>query len=281
LSGDSSEDVLLRNGDVLTVRQIAQWNDLGSSVTVRGEVQHPASYGIQPGERLSELLQRCGGFTPQAYPYGAVLIRREVRDLEMTSHTELVNRIKKEASYLKTLPEGDADQKNAKLTAVAQTETTLQQLETTPPIGRVLIHIPSDTRNWDKSAADVQLRDGDELVIPKKPNYILVSGQVFNPTAVSYVAGRSAKWYLSQSGGLTQIADKSAVFVIRADGSVLSAKNNSTFWSGDPMNAALKPGDSIIVPEKAPKISNRNWAMLMQAAQVASSVALTVAYIHP
>jgi polysaccharide export outer membrane protein len=281
LSGDSSEDVLLRNGDVLTVRQIAQWNDLGSSITVRGEVQHPATYGIQPGERLSSLLQRCGGFTPQAYPYGAVLLRREVRDLEMTSHTELVNRIKKEESYLKTLPEGDADQKNAKLTAVAQTETTLQQLETTPPIGRVLIHIPSDTKSWDKSAADVQLRDGDELVIPKKPNYILVSGQVFNPTAVSYVAGRSAKWYLSQSGGLTQIADKSAVFVIRADGSVLSAKNNSTFWSGDPMNAALKPGDSIIVPEKAARVGTRNWSVVMQMAQIASSAALTVAYIHP
>ena len=284
LSGDSSEDVLLRNGDVLTVRQIAQWNDLGSSVTVRGEVQHPASYGIQPGERLSSLLKRCGGFTPQAYPYGAVLIRREVRDLEMTSHIELVNRIKKEEIYLKTLPEGDADQKNAKLTAVAQTETALQQLEATAPIGRVLIHIPPDIKNWDKlsnTAADVQLRSGDELVIPKKPNYILVSGQVFNPTAVSYVAGRSAKWYLSQSGGLTQIADKSAVFVIRADGSVLSAKNNSGFWMGDPMSAVLKAGDSIIVPEKAPRIGTRNWPVIMQAAQVASSVALTVAYIHP
>lgn len=283
LSGDASEDVLLRNGDVLTVRQIAQWNDLGSSVTVRGEVQHPASYGIEPGERLSSLLKRCGGFTPQAYPYGAVLIRREVRDLEMTSHDELVNRIKREETYLKTLPESDPDQKNAKLTAVAQTETTLQQLEATPPIGRVLIHIPPDIKNWDKlsKTADVQLRDGDELVIPKKPNYILVSGQVFNPTAVSYIAGRSAKWYLSQSGGLTQVADKSAVFVVRADGSVLSAKNNSEFWMGDPMNAALKPGDSIIVPEKAPKIGTRNWSLIMQAAQVASSAALTVAYIHP
>ena len=284
LSGDASEDVLLRNGDVLTVRQIAQWNDLGSSVTVRGEVQHPASYGIEPGERLSSLLKRCGGFTPQAYPYGAVLVRREVRDLEMTSHIELVNRFKKEESYLKSLPESDADQKSAKLAAIAQSETTLQQLESTPPIGRVVIHLPSDMRSFDKLAktnADVLLRDGDELVIPKKPNYVMVNGQVFNPTAVSYIPGRSAKWYLSQSGGLTQIADKSAVFVVRADGSVLSAKNNSGFWMGDPMSAVLKPGDSIIVPEKAPKIGNRNWATVLQAAQVASSVALTVAYIHP
>jgi polysaccharide export outer membrane protein len=284
LSGDSSEDVPLRNGDVLTIRQVAQWNDLGSSVTVRGEVQHPASYGIEPGERLSSLLKRCGGFSPQAYPYGAVLIRREVRDLEMTSHIELVNRVKQEQTYLKTLPETDADQKNAKLSAIAQTETTLQQLEATPPIGRVVIHLPSDMRSVNKltnTSADVPLRDGDELVIPKKPNYILVNGEVFNPTAVSYLPGRSAKWYLSQSGGLTQIADKNAVFVIRGDGSVLSAKNNSGFWSGNPMSAVLNPGDSIVVPEKAPKIGTRNWAAIMQTASVASSVALAVAYIHP
>ena len=119
------------------------------------------------------------------------------------------------------------------------------------------------------------------LIIPKKANYVLVSGQVFNPTAVSYVPGRSAKWYLSQSGGLTQFADRNAVFVLRADGSVLAAKNNSGFWSGDPMNAVLRPGDSIVVPEKAPKLATRNWSVLLQAAQVASSAALAVAYIHP
>jgi polysaccharide biosynthesis/export protein len=284
LSGDSGEDVELYNGDVLTVRQIAQWNDLGSSVTVRGEVQHPAGYGIEPGERLSSLLKRCGGFTREAYPYGAVLIRREVRDLEMTSHLELVNRVKKEEGYLRALPESDADQKNAKLTAVAQVETTLQQLEATPPIGRLVIHLPAGLKSLDKltnTSADVPLRDGDELIVPKKPNYVLVNGQVFNPTAVSYLPGRSARWYLSQSGGVTPIADKSAVFVVRADGSVLSAKNNSVFWLGDPMSAVLKPGDSIIVPEKAPKIGSRNWALIMQGAQVAASAALTVAYIHP
>jgi polysaccharide export outer membrane protein len=284
LNGDAKEDMGLRNGDVLTIRQVPQWDDLGSSVMVRGEVQHPATYGIEPGERLSSLLQRCGGFTSQSNPYGAVLVRREVRDLEMRSHTELIERLKGEERYLKSLPEGDSDQKSLKLTAVAQTETTLQQLQANPPVGRVVIHIPADANNlasFAKTPADIQLRSGDEIIIPKKNNYVMVNGQVFNPTAVSYVPGRSAKWYLSQSGGLTQLADKSAAFVVRADGSVLSSKNNSGFWSGDPMSAVLKPGDSIVVPEKAPKVGTRNWIPLLQAAQVASSVALTVAYIHP
>jgi len=281
LSGDVNENVSLKNGDVLAIRQIPQWNDLGASVTVKGEVQHPASYGVEPGERLSSVLKRCNGFTPEAYPYGAVLLRQEVREVEMKSHLELVNRLKAEQDYLKAMPESDDGQKQAKLTAIAQTDTTLEQLEATPPVGRVVIHIPSDLKHLAKTPADIQLRDGDVLIIPKKANYVVVSGQVFNPTAVSYVPGRSAKWYLSQSGGFTQIADKSAVFVLRADGSVLSAKNNSGFWFGDPMSSVLKPGDSIVVPEKAPKLAPRNWTALMQAAQVASSAALTVAYIHP
>ncbi len=281
LSGDVNDNLPLRNGDVLAVRQIPQWNDLGASVTVKGEVQHPATYGIEPGEKLSSLLARCNGFTSQAFPYGAVLIRQEVRELEMRSHRELVSRLKNEERYLKAMPEGDTDQKNAKLAAITQTDTVLEQLEATAPVGRVVIHIPSDSKRLAKTAADISLRDGDVLVIPKKTNYVVVSGQVFNPTAVSYLPNKSAKWYLSQSGGLTQIADKGAVFVVRADGSVLSAKNNSGFWMGDPMNAVLKPGDSIVVPEKAPKIAGRNWAPILQAAQVASSVALTAAYIHP
>ena len=281
LSGDTNEDIQLHNGDVLAIRQIPQWNDLGASVVVRGEVEHPATYGIEPGERLSSLLDRCGGFTKEAYPHGAVLIRNEVRELEMKYHLELVNRVKAEQTYLRTLPEGDTDQKNAKLTAIAQTETALQQLQATPPVGRVVVHISSDLRKFAHTSADLTLRDGDELIIPKQANYVTVSGQVFNPTAVGYVPGRSARWYLSQSGGVTQVADKNAAFVVRADGSVLSAKNNSGLFSGDPMNAVLQPGDAIVVPEKAPKIGTRNWSTILQAAQVASTAALTIGYLHP
>jgi polysaccharide export outer membrane protein len=276
LTGDANEDVALRNGDVLTVRQLPQWGDLGASVAVRGEVQHPASYGIQPGEHLSSLLERCGGFTDQAYPYGAVLARREVREIEMKSRAQLVQRMKAEQVQLAALPDGEA-----KLTALSQAQTALQQLEANAPIGRVVIHIPPDVSKLAKSQFDVALRDGDELFIPKKANYIMVAGQVFNPTAVGYLPSRSAKWYLTQAGGLTQVADKKAAFVIRADGSVISEKSNSGLWSGDPMSAVLRPGDSIIVPEKALRVASRNWATVFQAAQVASSLALTVAYFHP
>jgi protein involved in polysaccharide export with SLBB domain len=282
LSGESNENKLLRDGDVLTVRQNPGWNDIGASMTVRGEVQHPGPFGIRAGEKLSSVLERAGGFSPEAYPYGAVLMRREVREMEMSTRLELIRRVKEQQMYIKTLPETDQDQKNGKLTAIAETETTLDQLQANLPVGRVVIHIRSDMNAWRNTSADVPVRDGDVLVVPKKADYVSINGQVYNPTAVSYRPGHSARWYLSQAGGFTGMANKKAVFVIRGDGSVLAAKNNSSdFWMGDPLGATLRPGDTIVVPELAPRIGGRNWQNLFQAGQLAASAALAVAYIHP
>lgn len=282
MHGDAKEDLPLHDGDVLTIRQNPGWNDIGAMITLKGEVQHPGTYGIRPGARLSSVLARAGGFDAQAYPYGAVLMRRDVRELELQSRAELLQRVKAEQVSLKALPENDADQKNAKLNAIAETETTLQQLQANPPVGRVVIHIQPDLKEWRDTPRDVAVRDGDVLFVPKKAGYVMVNGQVFNPTAVGYLSGRSAKWYLSQAGGLTAMADKKAVFVIRADGSVIASKNNTSgWWMGDPLSASLRPGDMVVVPEKPPKVGGRNWATVMQSAQLASSVALAVAYIHP
>jgi protein involved in polysaccharide export with SLBB domain len=281
LIGDERANVALRDGDVLTIRQNPGWNDIAASATVKGEVEHAGSYGIKPGERLSSLLARAGGFGPQAYPYGVVLMRREVRDLEIKSRSELVERVKLEQANLKALPENTPDEKNAKLTTLAQTQTALNQLQESQPIGRVVVHIQPNVNAWRNTEADVPVRDGDVLLVPKKADYVAVTGQVFNPTAIGFRSGRSARWYLAQAGGLTQLADKKAAFVIRADGSVIGSKNNPGFWSGDPMEAVLKPGDSIVVPERALNVGVRNWSNIFQAAQVASSLAFAVAYFKP
>ena len=237
VNGNPTEDVPLRGGDVLAIRQVPGWTDVGASVKVGGEVMHPSTFGIQPGERLSAVLERAGGYTSNAYPYGALLVRREVREVEMKAQTDLILRIKTQKTMLTSLPENDQDQRNAGQTAISQADATLTELGSRTPAGRVVVHIQQNIAEWKNTSADITLRDGDALFIPKNPNTILITGQVFNPTAVSTQGSRSARWYLSQAGGLTPMADKKAVFVIRADGSVIAAKNNSSeWWSGDPLS---------------------------------------------
>src|SRR5260370_13545111 len=135
-------------------------------------------------------------------------MRREVRDLEMKFHMELVERVKAQQVTLKALPETDADQKNAKLTAVGQTEATLAQLQTSAPIGRVVMQISPHIKAWQNTAADVPVRDGDVLFVPKKAGYVMVNGQVFNPTAFSYRPAHSAKRYLTHAARVTPNAYK-------------------------------------------------------------------------
>jgi polysaccharide export outer membrane protein len=277
LAGDPKSNVSLSNGDVLSIRQLPGWNDLGASITVKGEVEHPGTYGIRPGERLSSILQRAGGFQPSAYPYGALLQRSQVRELEMKQRNEMIIQVKGIENNLRLMPDTDPRQKQAKETALAQYQTTLDQLSENPPVGRVAIHISSNVSHWKNTADDVEVRAGDILVVPKKPSYVMVSGQVYNPTAVSYRPGRSAKWYLSQSGGPTQLANKKAIFVIRADGSVIGT--NGSMWSGSSLNAVLQPGDTVVVPEKAVG-GGINWQNVFSAAQVATSVASVAVIAH-
>jgi protein involved in polysaccharide export with SLBB domain len=271
--GKEDSNAVLNNGDVLTVAQVPGWGDLGASITIRGEVVHPGSYGIRPGERLSSVLQRAGGFAPGAYPYGSVLLRPEVQKIEQRSYGELMQRVREQQANLKLTATSavDPDQKLSAESALVQWQTTLDNLTASPPTGRVTIQVTSNIKNWANTSGDITVRSGDVLVVPKRPSYVLVQGQVYGATAVAYRPGKSAKWYLGQAGGTTNMANKKATFVIRADGTVIGS--HSSFWiSGDGLSVALQPGDMVVVPEKAlggPPV----WKAVFQNAQVLSSIA--------
>jgi protein involved in polysaccharide export with SLBB domain len=276
LAGLVDSDVRLHDGDVLTIRELAGWNDIGSLITVKGEVMHPGDYGIEEGERLSSVLKRAGGLRADAYPYGAILERRQVREFEEKNRAALIREVQGQQSTLKLIADvGDADQKLAKDAALEQWHATLDQLENTPPAGRLVIHISKNVSKWAGTPADIEVRAGDILLFPKTPTYVMVNGQVYNPTAISYRPGKSAGWYLRQAGGPTHMANRKAVFVVRADGSVTGGKGSGEWFSGDVLSAELRPGDIVFVPEKALGGSPA-WKNTIQAAQLMSSIAIAV-----
>jgi protein involved in polysaccharide export with SLBB domain len=101
----------------------------------------------------------------------------------------------------------------------------------------------------------------------------VVSGAVYNPTAVTFKPGRSAGWYLQQAGGVSTQGNKKAVFVVRADGSVIGG--NGGMFSAGVEGAELRPGDMVVVPDKAFSASSR-WKNILQGAQLAYAVGIAI-----
>ncbi len=273
MAGDTAADVPLHDGDVLSVGRQAGWDDRGAFVTVKGEVAHPGSFGIHEGERLSSVLQRAGGFRGDAYVYGTILERKEVREIEDKGRSDLIARVEQEGMELKSMPETDPDQKMAKGAALLQWQSTLEKLQSTPPAGRLVVHISGKIKDWAGGPWDVRLHAHDVLIIPRIPDYVMVNGAVYNQTAVTYRSGKNAEWYLRQAGGPTNIADKKSIFVVRADGSVAGGKGG--LFNGGALDAEIRPGDMVVVPEKALSGGSK-WRQVLESSQLASAVGVAI-----
>jgi len=276
LRADHSADVPLKPGDVLTVHQITGWDDIGSAIRVEGEVAHPGSYGIQQGERLSSILRRAGGFRETSYPEGAILLRDEVRVFEEKSREELIRQIETSSAAARIRPNlGSGDQSSTLQLIAAQQQEVVSRLKRQPPSGRLVIHVTSDLAAWENTSADIEVRAGDVLRIPKRPGFVLVSGQVYNSSAITFAPDKTATWYLRRSGGPTEMANRRDIFIIRANGSVVG-RHSGSWPDHDVMSAKMEPGDVLVVPQKILGTSVF-WRNLLTVAQVSSSVAITAA----
>jgi protein involved in polysaccharide export with SLBB domain len=274
VSGDRTADVALKPGDILTIHQISGWADIGNSVTLEGEVDHPGSYGFQEGERLSSVLRRAGGFRGSAYPDGAVLIRKEVRALEEKSRAELIHQIETTTAAARLAPNLAGSDQTATLQLIKQQQDqVLARLRSQPATGRLVIRISADIDSWANTDADIEVRQGDVLKIPKRPGFVVVSGQVYNASALTFVPGKPASWYLERAGGPSEFAARKEIFIIRANGSVVGRRSGA-WYDSHVLSTRLDAGDVVVVPQKIVGAS-QFWRNLLTVAQIASSAAIT------
>lgn len=252
LAGDAAEDIAVRDGDTLMVRSVPDAQKVGYA-TMAGEVRSPGVYAIRRGERLSSVLQRAGGLTPDAYVKAAQFTRISTQKAQQQAIDRLVEDLELEVT-----------QKAQEVTAVLDREDVeankqlmdarralVSQLRKARAKGRVIIRL-AEPDKLKGSSADILLEDGDRLEVPKKMNVVNVVGRVYNPTGVVFdPANDRVEYYLNTVGGPTESADKAHIFMIRADGSVATKENlGGGFLGGGLMSAKVDPGDSIVVPEK-------------------------------
>ncbi len=273
IDGDKSADVPLSPGDVVSIPQLAGWQDIGSAVTIKGEVEHAGTYPIQTGERLSAVLLRAGGFRVDAYPPAAVLERAQVRVLAEQARQQMIRQVEETPTQVK--PGAIAGEQVATIeqSLEVQRQQILASLRSHPASGRLIISISSDVSRWQNTPDDIELRAGDVLYIPKRPSFVVVSGQVYNPAAISYVPGRDLQWYLRKAGGASPNGDKKKLYVLHADGSVVPRGDG--WMNNNFMSTRMRPGDTIFVPEKIIGASTV-WQNVAALAQVMAAAALPV-----
>jgi polysaccharide export outer membrane protein len=245
--GNAAADIALMPYDVLVVKEVPDWREQ-ESVVVRGEVRFPGTYPIRRGETLSSLVERAGGLTDAAFPRGSVFMREELKDQEREQVKTLTNRLQSDLAVLALQSSQTKDQQAGETLAAGQ--SLLQQLRDAEPKGRLVVDLDRALARKG-SEDDIQLRDGDTLLIPRLKQYVTVIGEVQNATSHVWKSNLGKDDYIEMSGGTTPKADDGRIYVVRANGSVVTSSGKR--WFGSP-ESTVEPGDTVVVPIDAERM---------------------------
>ena len=232
-------NIAIQSRDHVNVRMNTDWNPT-DAIELTGQVRFPGTYLIQPGETLAQIIVRAGGLKRDAFPQGAVFTRQEIAELENARAAEFADSLRRDfASSLLT-----EESVNSTYEEVA---LITQKLEMFEGQGRLLIDLPSAI-NGDPSS-NIEVVDGDKLHIPKVSNTVTVVGEVRRQGTHTYQGNFDLDDYLALGAGPTARADEGAIYIVKANGSVVIPESSLTQFSSGAEQ--LSPGDTIIVPVDA------------------------------
>jgi polysaccharide biosynthesis/export protein len=272
MRGDPASNIRLEPFDRLSIKEVQAWG-AQAEINLRGEVRYPGKYTIKPGETLKSVMERAGGLSQFAFPDGAVFTRKELREREQKQLDMLAAHMQNDIAFV-ALEGASANQAQAG-TSLQVGQSLLTQLRATKAVGRLVINLQATLRSPMGAVTDVILRDGDELLIPKYQQEVTVIGEVQTVTSHLYRPSLARDDYISMSGGVTRRADTGRIYVVRANGGVVTNEGSRWYHSG---SVQIKPGDTIVVPLNAEHIP---LLPLWQAVtQIIYNVAIAAAAVH-
>lgn len=270
ISGDPVHNLTLQPFDYLVVKELPFWG-AQEYVLIQGEVRFPGRYPIQRGETLRSVVERAGGITDFGFARGAVFTRESLKERERQQVADLTKRLQRDLAQVSLMAAQEARGDAAQALAVGQ--QLLQNLNDTEPVGRLVVSLNQSLGAAPGSPQDIVLKDGDRLLIPRITQEVTVIGEVQSPTSHLYSDGLGRSDYIALSGGITQRADKSRIYVVRADGSVVGG-GNRWFSLGD----SIEPGDTVVVPLDAERM--RALPMWTAITTIIYNLAVAVAAVN-
>lgn len=252
---------------------------------VEGEVNRPGVYVAEPGETLVNIIEKAGGPTADAYLFGAEFYRESVRRSQQANLDKLVQRLEQQAvaesARVSANIIGDAQavaQAQAQLRAEREARGRfLARMRTLKSSGRMSLGLPADEPSFAQIPG-FRLENGDRLVIPNRPDFVQVFGAVNTESALLWRPSRTVSDYLEQAG-MSREGDRSAAFVLRADGTVVAETGS---WFSSVMGTTVLPGDIIVIPELIDRESG--WTAFARIAkdwtQIFANLGLGVAAVR-
>ena len=236
-------------------------------VRVEGEVVRPAEYVLPEGSSIADALRLAGGFTPNAYVFATEFNRESVRASQQENYDRALRDLETElARTTASRRVTSADEATGIASSTRGASLMIDRLRLLKPSGRVVLQMPVDGRDLP----DLALEDGDRLFIPAKPTTVGVFGSVFNAASYLHLPGRTLDDYVRLAGGPTKGADEDSVFVVRANGNVVSSRQTSSPWFSRGIGIGkvnAEPGDTVFVPEEMDKSSfmqsAKDWTLLL------------------
>ena len=259
-------DVVIDAGDTIRVNQkFAKITD--NSVLVIGEVSNPGRYDLMPGDKISDLMQRAGGLTQQAYPYGAIFSRESERRAEEA-------RFRAQASQVELAVSAalEADDKSVNAGKIAEARSLASELRNAEGVGRITVEADPAVLTTQPEL-DMLLESGDRLYIPKRNLLVRVRGEVLSPASLQFRERKDPLHYIHEAGGFTFHADKDRTFVIYPDGSAQPLQVSA--WNHKPVK--IPPGSTIVIPRDPKPFDFIQSAK--DVSQILSNLAVTAIFV--
>ena len=215
-------------------------------VRLEGEVNQPGNYYVAPGTPLGAVIDMAGGLTDRAYPFGTQFKRESVRVQQVNGFREAIEQM--EVAMGAALLNFDRTVGASERAAQANfAQAFIERMKKNEPDGRMILDLTPEMSNLP---SNILLENNDQIRIPPRIPSVGVFGAIYQPGSflMNDAKPLKVKDYLEMAGGPIRSADKGSMFVVRANGSVLTR-------SGGAMGSLTLPGDTIFVPIKTQNAS--------------------------
>ena len=260
----------LASGDVLrafsAVSAALPTQRQSKRVKIEGEVMRPAEYVLPEGSSVNDAVRAAGGFSKDAFVFAAEFTRRSVQLTQQENYERALRDLETDLARAAGSQRVAGAEDAASLAANnASSQRLIERLRNLRPTGRIVLQM-APTAN---ELPDLALEDGDRIFIPARPTTVGVFGSVFNAATYLHLPGRSVNDYLKLAGGPTKGADEGSIFIVRANGNVVSSRQRAGWFnqSGDLYKLPAEPGDTLFVPEEMNKTTfiqaAKDWTQIL------------------